>query len=173
MHSVWQAIRCTLALALLCHAKRSPSELQVIRDSATGLCESVSLHETQVHKGLDKSLAHGEQYIIETSKFTSGLPEHRVLERIRVFSYNKAALRDHARSYCDQDERDGSFTTHDTLGGQRMQDASQTFMQSGSHDIPPLEIHPLIQSGPSDNRVDLVFFADGCKIWSLFLSYCC
>lgn len=31
---------------------------------------------------------------------------------------------------------------------------------------PPLEIIPLIISGPSTNRVDLVFFSDGCK--SLF-----
>lgn len=28
---------------------------------------------------------------------------------------------------------------------------------------PPLEILPLIVSGPSDNRVDLVFFSDGCE----------
>ncbi|KAG6812512.1 hypothetical protein H0H92_002511 [Tricholoma furcatifolium] len=26
---------------------------------------------------------------------------------------------------------------------------------------PPLEVHPLIVSGPSHNRVDLVFFSDG------------
>ncbi len=28
---------------------------------------------------------------------------------------------------------------------------------------PPLEIEPLIISGPSSNRVDLVFFSDGCE----------
>jgi hypothetical protein len=27
---------------------------------------------------------------------------------------------------------------------------------------PPLEILPLVVSGPSSNRVDLIFFADGC-----------
>ena len=27
---------------------------------------------------------------------------------------------------------------------------------------PPLEIRPLIVNGPSDNRVDLIFFGDGC-----------
>ena len=37
------------------------------------------------------------------------------------------------------------------------------------HDIPadvaspPLQMQPLIVSGPSRNRVDLVFFSDGCK----------
>ncbi|KAF5380731.1 hypothetical protein D9757_007158 [Collybiopsis confluens] len=33
---------------------------------------------------------------------------------------------------------------------------------------PPLEIHPLIVSGPSKNRVDLVFFSDGCPNCSLY-----
>jgi hypothetical protein len=28
---------------------------------------------------------------------------------------------------------------------------------------PPLEIRPLIVNGPSSNRVDLIFFGDGCK----------
>lgn len=27
---------------------------------------------------------------------------------------------------------------------------------------PPLEIRPLIVNGPSSNRVDLIFFGDGC-----------
>jgi hypothetical protein len=27
---------------------------------------------------------------------------------------------------------------------------------------PPLEIQPLIINGPSDNRIDLIFFGDGC-----------
>lgn len=27
---------------------------------------------------------------------------------------------------------------------------------------PPLDIQPLIINGPSDNRVDLIFFGDGC-----------
>lgn len=31
---------------------------------------------------------------------------------------------------------------------------------------PPLEIRPLIISGPSKNRVDLIFFGDGCE-WGI------
>ncbi len=34
-------------------------------------------------------------------------------------------------------------------------------------DPPPLEVTPLFISGSSDNRVDLVFFGDGCAL------YCC
>jgi len=32
-------------------------------------------------------------------------------------------------------------------------------------DAPLLEVHSLIQSGPSSNRVDLTFFSDGCKFF--------
>lgn len=28
---------------------------------------------------------------------------------------------------------------------------------------PSLQIHPLVVSGPSANRIDLVFFSDGCR----------
>ncbi len=38
----------------------------------------------------------------------------------------------------------------------------ETFEYSGV-EPPPLEIEPLIISGPSSNRVDLVFFSDGCE----------
>ena len=37
-------------------------------------------------------------------------------------------------------------------------------------DPPPLDIEPLITSGDSSNRVDLVFFSDGCKAL-LFLPF--
>lgn len=33
---------------------------------------------------------------------------------------------------------------------------------------PPLDIQPLIINGPSDNRVDLIFFGDGCKYAGAF-----
>lgn len=29
-------------------------------------------------------------------------------------------------------------------------------------DPPPLDIQPLIINGPSENRIDLIFFGDGC-----------
>lgn len=35
---------------------------------------------------------------------------------------------------------------------------------------PPLEIRPLIMNGPSSNRVDIIFFGDGCTCRSLPVS---
>jgi hypothetical protein len=35
--------------------------------------------------------------------------------------------------------------------------------------VPPLEVVSLLQSGPSDNRIDLAFFSDGCAFSSVFL----
>lgn len=41
-------------------------------------------------------------------------------------------------------------------------------LQSGQHvPSPPLEIEPLIVSGSESNRVDLVFFSDGCASHSI------
>ncbi|KAJ7196450.1 hypothetical protein C8J57DRAFT_1420435, partial [Mycena rebaudengoi] len=37
----------------------------------------------------------------------------------------------------------------------------RSFKENEAVPPPPLEIAPLIVSGPSDNRVDLVFFSDG------------
>lgn len=46
-------------------------------------------------------------------------------------------------------------------------DIDQVIMRPTSYDDSlPLEIEPLITSGDPSNRVDLVFFADGCKFCS-------
>lgn len=39
------------------------------------------------------------------------------------------------------------------------------YLQAKQQDVapPPLEIRPLIVNGPSSNRIDLIFFGDGCK----------
>lgn len=40
-----------------------------------------------------------------------------------------------------------------------------TTLEKKKADPPPLSLTPLFVSGPSDNRVDLVFFADGCMLF--------
>jgi hypothetical protein len=60
--------------------------------------------------------------------------------------------------YCEH-QWEGEFAEHD-IGG-------VPFLQAvDSQAAPPLEIRPLIISGPSSNRVDLIFFGDGCKFIS-------
>ena len=39
-------------------------------------------------------------------------------------------------------------------------------------DVPPLEIRPIFQSGDPKNRVDLVFFGDGCEFLIVFVMRC-
>ena len=49
----------------------------------------------------------------------------------------------------------GKFADHDVDGVPYLQ-ARQNV------EPPPLDIQPLIINGPSENRVDLIFFGDGC-----------
>jgi hypothetical protein len=56
--------------------------------------------------------------------------------------------------YCEH-VWDGEFADHDVDGVPYL----QAFESAAP---PPLEIQPLIVTGNSSNRVDLIFFGDGC-----------
>jgi hypothetical protein len=57
--------------------------------------------------------------------------------------------------FCEH-EWDGQFAGHDVDGVPYM----QAFMENAAP--PPLDIQPLIVTGPWSNRVDLIFLGDGC-----------
>lgn len=61
--------------------------------------------------------------------------------------------------FCEH-EWDGQFADHDVDGVSFLQVAA-------SAAPPPLEIKPLIVTGPSSNRIDLIFFGDGCTFQTL------
>lgn len=56
--------------------------------------------------------------------------------------------------FCEH-QWEGKFADHEVDGVPYLQ-ARQNVAP------PPLEIRPLIVNGPSSNRVDLIFFGDGC-----------
>lgn len=57
--------------------------------------------------------------------------------------------------FCEH-QWDGDFADHEVDGVPYLQARQNTAP-------PPLDIQPLIINGPSDNRIDLIFFGDGCK----------
>lgn len=143
--------------ALLCASHTISFELSVVRDSTTKSCQFVSIQETrQVHKGLHAS---GDGYFSQTTKYSSGSPEGGEIERLNVFSHDETILRQHAHSLCGEDEDAWTFSVHDPLRAQRLSQETQHVMSEPS---PSFEIHSLVESGSSSNRIDLVFFADGC-----------
>ena len=61
-----------------------------------------------------------------------------------------------AAQFCEH-QWEGEFAADPAAGGaQYLQDRQEGVAP------PPLEIRPLIVNGPSENRVDLIFFGDGC-----------
>lgn len=61
--------------------------------------------------------------------------------------------------FCEH-QWEGDFAEHDVDGVPYMR------VMEANAAPPPLEIRPLIVNGPSDNRVDLIFFGDGCALYS-------
>lgn len=65
--------------------------------------------------------------------------------------------------FCEH-QWEGDFADHDVDGVPYLR-----VMESAA--APELEIRPLIVNGPSENRVDLIFFGDGCRF--CMLESCC
>lgn len=61
-----------------------------------------------------------------------------------------------AGQFCEH-QWEGEFADHDVDGVPYMR-----VMETAA--APELEIRPLIVNGPSSNRVDLIFFGDGCAL---------
>lgn len=136
------------------HAR--PWELVLRIDPLDGLCERVSFRSAQIHKDLLR-----EDVITKVTPVPAPHPgESRHV--LRVVSHDVHALLSQAQLHCTNDlsavlprlalpsiqvplSRDDTLDTH-------IMDV----------DLPPLELIPLITSGPAENRVDLAFFADGC-----------
>jgi hypothetical protein len=145
---------------------RRPFEL-VLEIHENSTCSVVSVRQTQHHKGLSDQPGH---YVIERSrKFAAHLNEE-----LRVFAFDQEVFRELGSTNCTQarSTRDDiawdEFTTSSGLNGIAAA-SQQTVMSKIPVDgvdwntrVPPLHIERLIESGPSNNRIDLVFFGDGC-----------
>ena len=145
----------TLASGLMTfsHKKKLPYELQIVRDTITRECQVITFRKTQIIRGLGVEDSH-----VTSLRTVSGD------EKLSIISYREDALWIRAASLC----KDGAWTdrlvghssvvTSNEVEGQEI-----VFHNVLSPAYPPLEIFPLINSGSSANRVDLVFFSDGCK----------
>ncbi|KAH7920291.1 hypothetical protein BV22DRAFT_1098340, partial [Leucogyrophana mollusca] len=133
-----------------------PLELVIRRNILEGRCIAVSFGETQPHKGL-----YLADYVLEKSPVPH--PEggwiHQVL---RFISYDRVTLLSQARLECPND----SFETHESQapsvsGTSQVSFSPEARNEFDAVDLPPLEVIPLVTSGPPRNRVDLAFFSDG------------
>ncbi|KAI0655583.1 IgA peptidase M64-domain-containing protein [Cubamyces menziesii] len=133
-------------------------ELVIIREPDTLQCKHLSVRETHQYRGIPRE----------------GLFSNRILdtgeERIRFVAHGRDTVWDRAERLCGESHTWGFHVLLQNPELRVSDDIGQTVLQpSGgvAHsaeadlDIPPLEIFPLVTSGESSNRVDLVFFADG------------
>lgn len=156
-----------------------PFELNIYRstqtDSTTG-CSFISVRQTQRETGRSDVPGY---YISERSPVPEFGSDLTPGERLHVFAYDEGLLWSRAQWLCgndiipdhvittksaDKTLSSSLVTSQDVLTSQRdlpIQD------DVNFRTDPPLHIQPILVSGPSHNRVDLVFFSDGCT----YLSY--
>ena len=158
-------------------------ELQIFREPTVGPrlpCSLVSLHETQTHKDL---LASDANAVISWSQsFYQGEGSNRDNDSFeRYFSLDAHLLWDIATTECGPLS---STTLHvgpsvPLVGLLNSHEDPDQAVLGGSDSLrtlppaPELEVFPLITSGNSANRIDFVFFGDGCKSFpTVSLSKC-
>lgn len=130
-----------------------PVELILLRDRDQ-TCNVLALRHTQHIRGLHPGLVHTER-----------LPANNGQERVSFIAEDEellwsAALQDCAKGLNQTCQ--GAWGSKN-VPEQSIMSSSQELSQCAFDKTPPpLVIKPLIQSGPSTNRVDLVFFSDGC-----------
>lgn len=114
-----------------------------------GQCTNLSFRDTQRHRDVPLNGS-----LVERSK---------TRDLVRIYGYDRDSMLLELSTICD----DYASVKQTVLA------SADSFTLPLSPPLPPpppLTIKPLIISGPSDNRVDLVFFSDGCAyIGSLFL----
>ncbi|KAI0630008.1 IgA peptidase M64-domain-containing protein [Trametes polyzona] len=150
MH-VFLGLACLFACALSCNAVQ-PHHLLVIRDTGTQQCKHLAIKELPQYRGLS----------------SNGMIKSRILptgeEQVQYIHHDRHVLWQYAETMCGDRDAWPSRVLDDhpfeATTGQTVLQCGHTSPLEGA-DVPPLEVEPLIISGPSGNRVDLVFFADG------------
>lgn len=130
-----------------------PFELVVYRDTQTSICSSVSIHKTQIYRGLSPE-----------GRLDAFITEHGD-EKLKYIHYDVAFLRQEAESLCpgvdpkeDMVFMPGYSENQVVLGPAG--DSPVTYVKTDTGLV--LEMHKLLISGLDQNRVDFVFFSDGC-----------
>ncbi|KAH9950639.1 IgA peptidase M64-domain-containing protein [Amylocystis lapponica] len=138
------------------HDTSRPFELIAIRHPDTLECIHLALKEIQIYRGLPDG---GHKNV--SSTFSGH-------ERLRYIDRNVASLWSQAESICgDTETWDFQVLLDEKIPHPFVsEDAQNVLALPGASSMigvtaPLLELEPLITSGPSNNRVDFVFFADG------------
>lgn len=85
------------------------------------------------------------------------------MNTLKSFIVQAVAARVALGQFCEH-QWEGKFADHEVDGVPYLQVRQDV-------PPPPLEIRPLIVNGPSSNRVDLIFFGDGCMC-AICCSWC-
>jgi hypothetical protein len=120
---------------------------------------------------LHKSLPPATKHIIReqnTVPFPGPLDNDEI---IHFLSYSTNELWMHAQLECSNDLAFAVQSVRNGFEAQVTFEDQEILLSTLEVSVPPLEVVSLLQSGPSDNRVDLAFFSDGCKFASI-LSVC-
>ncbi len=154
-------------LHTVCARNHLEMSLYVLSD---GRCITTPPRTVQMHKGLT-----GEVRIVTEDL---GLFEHvhlRVMTRLlRLYAEKEAWLWIEVRMLCNafEDVEQQSSVTLSLEHEVRDQFLLANAPKPPLPPPPPMTLTPLLVSGPSENRVDLVFFGDGCGCLSLkYLSF--
>ena len=124
---------------------KRPRELQLIRDVHTGECQLLSARDTQVARNLYEGQALATRLLTQDGH-----------EKWNIVAYSERDVLARASSLCTKANWEDHIPQEFGKGQQIIQTSSRYPQLT-------LEVEPLITSGPSDNRVDLVFFSDGCE----------
>ena len=148
----------TLTWAFSLPQPKKPSELVVLRDEGLR-CTVLSFRETQILRG-----------VTGDAVYTTSLATVEGRQRVSYVSYDVSAIWNKAHLECANDLTEGLWV-------EGVEDVQHTFHTSTSirGGVPPpeLKVSPLVVSGPSSNRVDLVFFSDGCEYLKYTLALYC
>ena len=145
----WLVILLCATAALTATDVARPYELVLNRNTGTLQCTFLSVRQTQLFRALSD-----EGYTKSRLLPTGG-------ERIQYIVAEEGHVWERAESICGE-QHTWNFQT---LFGRGVRPAvGYNAMEVGSaQDDPlPLQIEPIVTSGHSSNRVDLVFFGDGC-----------
>lgn len=135
---------------------QSAFELTLSRSRFDDVCTFISSKTVQRHRLLSKNNG-----IVVQRKHThdQSMPTNssEILEWLQIFAYTPEAAWSKAAELCPSYVHwQAGKITRDLLVKQQQPLESTPV-------APPIELFPLITSGPSWNRVDVTFFADGCK----------
>lgn len=137
-----------------------------------GACEPVLLRQTQVHKDLLTGHSHPTSYgdlnvVTHVERQPQPKENDNSTTLLKIFGASEQDVWDRLKSECSPPpwpvrakRSDGFLQPTENfqipLGGNKQ-------IMSPLPPPPPLKVTPLLISGPSDNRIDLVFFGDGCE----------